>query len=353
MNDILTRKIERYRRFYQADHGLMLTIWYRPQDLKVPPSIPINEVDWADEASIRRFARREVERIRVVNTVADTIDDDRINTAMVFAGTGMIAAALVSDAELVQQPDTNYMSPPIPDWSEGVGRIGFRPDNPWYRAQMVMLRTFVEEWDGSFGILPFAHFGPTDLANQFRGNEMFTDVYEYEAELHGLLERCTEAILALEADVRAHHLKGYGETGFTFGAWAPCGGYLSCDFGDLVSRETLRTFERPYFDRIVKAWGGAYLHHHELGRHQIPVWAENGQVWIQFVHRDLNTVHLAGVVDEEILEASRRVPLQFISTPEEFMQHAAEWTRGKFMVEVGCHTRAQVDQVLAHAAQFR
>jgi len=353
MNKTISEKIDRYRRFYQSARGLMVTIWYRPPELKVPPSIPINEVDWADEAAIRRYAQREIERIRVVNTVADRIDDDRIPTAMVFAGTGMIAAALVADADLVQQPDTNYLHAPITDWADGIERIGFRPDNPWYQAQMIILRTFIDAWDGSYGILPFAHFGPTDLANQFRGNEMFTDVYEYEAELHALLERCTESILATEADVRANHLHGYDVEGFTFGCWAPCGSYLSCDFGDLVSQDTLRTFERPYFDRIVAEWGGCYLHHHELGRHQIPVWAENDQVWVQFVHRDLNTVHLATVIDAALIAASRRTPIQFITTPAEFMQNAAGWAEGKFLVEVGCETQAQVDEVLACAASYR
>lgn len=353
MTPAMTSKIERYRRFYQSDHGLMVTIWFWPPDLKVPPSIPVNEVDWEDERAIRRFAQREIERLRAMQTAGATIDDDTIPTAMVFAGTGMIGAALVADADLAQQSDTNYLHAPIADWHDGIERIGFRQDNPWYQAQMIILRTFIEAWDGSFGILPFAHFGPTDLANQFRGNEIFTDVYESEGEVHQLLERCTEAILATEADVRANHLHGYGMEGFTFGCWAPSGAYLSCDFGDLVSPEILRRFERPYYDRIVAAWGGAYLHHHELGRHQIPVWAENDQAWIQFVHRDLNTRHLGESMDETIIAASRRVPIQFPATPAEFMRHAATWAEGKFMVSIGCETQAQVDEVLAHATQFR
>ncbi len=349
----LTQTIDRYRRFYASDAGLLLTIWYQPPALDVPPAIPIDQVDWANEASIRRYAQRELDILHARRRATDPIDDDRIPTAMVFAGTGMIAAALVADAHLVQQPDTNYLHAPITGWRDGLDRIGFRPDNPWYRAQMIMLRTFVDAWDGSYGILPFAHFGPTDLANQLRGNAIFTDVYECPDELHHLLERCTEAILATEADIRANHLHGYHLDGFTFGAWAPTGTYLSCDFGDLVSPDTLRTFERPYFDRLVDAWGGCYLHHHELGAHQIPVWAENDRIHIQFVHRDLNTVHLATVIDAAIIAASRRTPIQFIATPTEFIQHAQRWATGKFLVEVGCHTQAEVDAVLAHAAPLR
>ncbi len=200
MNAAMQRKIERYRRFHKGDGGMMLTIWHQPPGLGMPPAIPIDEVDWCNEASIRGYAQRMLDILDIQRQRQATaeFDDDRIPTAMVFAGTGMIAADLVDDADLVQQPDTNYLHSPITDWRDGIERIGFRPGNPWYQAQMIILRHFIDNWDGSYGILPFAHFGPTDLANQFRGNDMFTDVYEHEAELHQLLERCTETILATE-----------------------------------------------------------------------------------------------------------------------------------------------------------
>lgn len=275
MNKNIARKIDRYKSFYQSDSGLMVMIWHCPPELVFPPSIPINEVNWIDEKSIRQFAQREIERLHVMRIVGDQIDDDKIPTAMVFAGTGMIAAALVKDAVIMHHVDTNYLHPPVINWQEGLNRIGFSPDNPWYQAQMIILQTFINACDGGFGIMPFAHFGPTDLANQMHGNELFTDVYECEENVHELLECCTKAIIATETDIQINHLHGYDVEGFTFGSWTPCGGYLSCDFGDLVSPSVLRKFERPYFDRIVAEWGGAYLHHHELGRHQIPVWAED------------------------------------------------------------------------------
>ncbi len=353
MNAGIQRKIARYRRFYERDCGLMLTIWHEPAGLNVPPSIAIDEVDWANEASIRRYAQRELDILGVRCRETAQFDDDRIPTAMVFAGTGMISASLVDGADLVQQSDTNYLHAPIADWNDGLERIGFCPDNPWYQAQMIILRHFIACWDGSYGIMPFAHFGPTDLANQFRGNEIFTDVYEHEHELHQLLERCTEAILATERDVQANHMHGYALEGFTFGCWTPCGGYLSCDFGDMVSPDTLRRFERPYFDRIVAEWGGCYLHHHELGAHQIPLWAENDQTWVQFVHRDLNTDHLATKISDAIIEASRKTPIQFIATPAEFLENAGRWADGKFLVEVGCGSKDEVERVLAHADRFR
>jgi hypothetical protein len=260
---------------------------------------------------------------------------------------------MIEDAELDHRSDTNYLHQPIGSWADGVERVGFSPDNPWFAAQMVILGTYVEEWDGSYGILPFPHFGPTDLANQFRGNDLFTDIYEEEENVHRLLERCTQAILDTESYIRANCLDGYDFPGFSFGSWAPSGAYLSCDFGDMVSPKVLREFERPYYDRIVDSWGGCYIHHHELGRHQIPVWAENDRAHIQFVHRDPNTQHLSETMSEEIIEASLRTPIEFISPYRDFAANAAKWARGKFIVHVQCETGSDAETAMDILARYR
>jgi hypothetical protein len=354
VNENLQKKIQRYRRFYEsAEGGLMTIAWWFPPDFQMPKAIPIDTVDWRGEASIQAYALRELDRMRAMKAVFDRFDDDRIPTAMVFAGTGMISASMIEGAVVDHQPDTNYLHQPIRSWSDGVDCVRFSPDNPWFQAHMVILRTFVENWDGSYGILPFPHFGPTDLANQLRGNDLFTDLYEEEENVHKLLERCTDAILEAGDHIRANCLGGYDVEGFSFGSWAPSGAYLSCDFGDMVSSQALRSFERPYYDRIVAAWGGAYIHHHELGRHQIPVWAENDRAWIQFVHRDPNTVHLSESMGEEIIDSSLRTPIEFIAPYGDLMRNAERWASGKFIVHVQCETWDEVQSALAKVANHR
>ncbi len=349
----LAERIARFRRFHAAPSGLALLAWYRPPGFAAPPPLPLDGIDWRDEGAIRRFARRELERFRAARDATAWIDDDRVPAVMAFAGTGLAAACVVRDARLSQRADTNYLAEPQGGWDELADRLAFRPDNPWYLAHTVLLRAFVEAWDGSFGIMPFAHFGPTDLAHQLRGTELFTDLYEHEAGVHRLLARAADAVLDTEADLRAHHLGGYAVDGFSFGSWAPRGGYLSCDFGDLVSPDVLRRFERPHADRILEAWGGGYVHHHELGRHQVPVWAESGRVGIQEVHRDPNTAHLADGIDETVLASSRRTPIQFSCDAAAFLEHADRWARGRFVVEVGCATPAEVERVMERAEPLR
>ncbi len=49
----------------------MVMIWHCPPELIIPPSIPINEVKWIDEISIRQFAQREIERLHVMRILDD------------------------------------------------------------------------------------------------------------------------------------------------------------------------------------------------------------------------------------------------------------------------------------------
>ncbi len=128
------------------------------------------------------------------------------------------------------------------------------------------------------------------------------------------------------------------------GAWTP-GNYLSCDAGDMGSPELLAEFGVPYTRRIVQAWGGAYLHHHELGIHQIPTWAECDGLTLQFLNRDPNTQHLANVVTDEQLKLSFKVALGFIVEYDEFAQSAERWATGKCVVAVRCDHEDQARKI--------
>jgi len=318
-----------------------------------PAPMPLSELDWDSVDSCRSYARSHLACAKAGWAARPVVADDSIPVIQNLAGTGAIGAALVKDAVVHHESDTNYLEPVIRDWSKDMPRIGFDPDNPWYRAMMTMLKVYVEAWDGSFGLIPYTHFDPLDLANQWRGNDLFYDYYEHPADLRELLTRATDAILALERDMRGSFMSGYGFEGCVVGgAWAP-GNYLSCDAGDLCSPETLATWGLPFTQRIVEAWGGAFLHHHELGAYQIPTWARCRGLSLQFLNRDPNTPHLAHSITDEIIEASRCVPVSFIATWSEFMAHAESWKRGRFFVIVTCENADQARAASARLPSLR
>jgi hypothetical protein len=345
--------VARYKAFYASPRpGLMARVAIPAQGLRLPSPMPVGAIDWRDPASCRAYARSSLEFMRAYYSQIPRLDDDDLPKIQNLAGTGAIAAAYVKDAQLNQEETTNYLVPPVTDWSRDVGRIGFDPQNPWYQAQMTMLQALVEEWDGSFGIVPFVHFDPLDLCNQLRGNELFLDYYDHPAELRDLLETATRCVLELEAHMRANFLRGYAFEGCLIGCWTP-GTYLSCDAGDLGSAAALREWGLPYTQRIVQAWGGAFLHHHELGIHQIPTWSECAGLTLQFPNRDPNTPHLSEMLTVDQLSTTLRVPLAFIAPYRDFKARASFWATGKCVVTVVCDDASQAADVVHQTARLR
>lgn len=344
--------VERYKAFHASSRpGLMVRTAMPAPGMKKRP-LALNGLDWTNEKSCRSYAKAMLDYLRGYWKVAPVVDDDDLRKVQNLAGTGVVAAAYVRDAVVTQETDTNYLDQPIRDWDRDSGRIGFDPGNPWYRAQMWMLREYVEQWDGTYGIIPYTHFDPLDLANQWRGNDLFYDYTDHPAELRALLETATRSVLELEAHMRANHLTGYGFPGCFMGCWVP-GDYLSCDAGDLSSPAVLAEWGVPYTQRIVQEWGGAFLHHHELGLHQIETWSRCKGLTLQFPNRDPNTEHMANVITDAMLESSFRVALGFIATYNEFVRSADRFAKGKCVISVICEDRAQAERAAAIARANR
>ena len=319
---------------------------------RLPPVMPVNEIDWTSEKSCREFARRRLARTRAYWNLVPVVDDDSLPTIQNLAGTGAVAASFVKDPVLSHEENTNYLDCPVMDWDRDIHRIGFSPDNVYYKAQMYMLREFIESWDGTYGIVPFTHFDPLDLCNQWRGNDLFFDYYDHEEELTTLLEKATEGVLQLEKHMHENFMYDYSFEGIAKGVWTP-GNYLSCDAGDMSSPELLAKYGVPYTERIVTEWGGAYLHHHEMGLHQIPTWARCRNLTLQFPNRDPNTDHLANVMTEEQLKSSFDVALGFIATYDEFVERAEYWAQGKCAVKVRCETQGEAEDVVQRTSKLR
>ena len=350
--DIL-RKIEAYKDFYKRANGLMVHI---VPDSNIFERMPkLTGVEWKSKESVKAYARRKLAFFREYWKLSEGFQDDFIPSIQVLAGTGMVGAALLKDSDLTLEAETNYLIDPQLDWSDAsLKRICFNPDNPWFKAQLWILEAFLEDYDGTYGILPYTHFDPLDLANQYRGNDLFMDLELYQDELHELLRRCTKAILELESYLRENILNKFPLPGCALaGIWIPAGNYLSCDAGDLVSPEHLAKFGLPYTAQIVEAWGGGYLHHHELGRHQINNWASVPKLSVQFLNRDFNTKHLGLEMEEEIIASSRKLPIQFIALAEEFLKEADRWAGGKFIIAVKCRTPEEISKVEDKIARLK
>ncbi|MCF7837402.1 MAG: hypothetical protein K9N49_02125 [Candidatus Marinimicrobia bacterium] len=347
IDDILAR----YRAFYAASRpGFMVRTTVSEAGWQLPARQSLKGIEWGDRASARRFAAAHLAFMRAYWAHLPESGNDWIPSISALLGTGAVAACLVRDARLNEEDNTNYLDPVIGDWPAGLERIGFDPDNPYYRTHVDVLRYWIEQWDGSFGLNPYSFFDPLDLANQLRGNDLFYDFYDRPDALRELLETLTDELLALARHLRSEVLAGYDIPGVCHTFWTP-GEYLSCDAGDLSGPEVVTEWAVPYTGRLATALGGAYLHHHELGIHQILPWSRCPGISAQVLNRDPNTPHLAQVVSDEHLRSTFDLPLGFIVTADEFRKSADYWATGRCLLTVRCRDGVEAREIVDRVNQ--
>jgi len=334
---MFSRRIERYRRFYDSSRPCLLGRMAFDPPGGYPTPTPLTDFDWVNPDDVQRFVTERMDVFfwpRV--ELKKGLDDDDMHNVGILIGTGTIGASYC-DVPLHIHGNTAWCDPVIRDYDTDVEKLCFDPTNRWFAAQIAVLREYVRRWDGSFSIQPFTHFDPFDLANQFRGDEIMTDFYDRGPDVHRLLNRCADLILETERYVRAQ-MPGYDIPGSASNAWMPGGSYLSCDLGDMVSPDIMREFDFPYLDRILGEWGGAYFHHHELGVHQIPTIAEVKGLSIQFLNRDPNTKHMPDVIDDAVNASTMKLPINFICTYEELAAGIDRFAQGRYLITVLCQT---------------
>jgi hypothetical protein len=146
--------------------------------------------------------------------------------------------------------------------------VRFDPDNRWVRLVREVVAWWAAQNDDQCLHLTFGHYGPLDLANALRGDDLFTDFYEYPDDVHALLEVCTQGIIALEEHLRAVAGPRLFDYGLPFwGALAPRGAvFVSEDAMDLCGPNVSRAWGLPYAQRIREHFGALAVHHHMLGR---------------------------------------------------------------------------------------
>jgi hypothetical protein len=246
---------------------------------------------------------------------------------------------------------TDWMDAPVDDWSR-LDLIGFNPDNPYFQALLQVTRYLADRFDGNFGIRNYPHFNALDLANQFRGNELFTDIYDAPDEVREMLRRCNRAITDMERYIQEQVIKPSGAFGAVCGIHVENGVYLSCDAGDMVGPDLLEEFGKTEMQELCNTFHGAFLHHHEMGMKTLPVWAGLENLTIQHLMRDPNTVHMEDCINESIIEASLKVPVLFFTTYEKYMEKAEYWSQGRFAVQVDVFNEEQERGILRRIQKY-
>lgn len=103
--------------------------------------------------------------------------------------------------------------------------------------------------------------GPFDIAEQTRGHDLFTDMFECPEFVHHLMEQATKAYIALS--LLCKKIEGEGETrGNAKGCWMEKGGVRLCDdSGILLSVKGWEEFVLPYHTKALDRFGGGWIHY--------------------------------------------------------------------------------------------
>ncbi|MGN0994581.1 MAG: hypothetical protein ACI4PD_05605, partial [Butyricicoccus sp.] len=190
----LEQTMRRYHALYETDAaGAMIFIRNIDElenDPAAPQVRPLNEWDFDRELEayldvcIARedylFSRREEAGLL----------DDAIPSVQPRFGIAEHSAFL--GGEVRMEETTSYNTPFILEWSD-MESLHTDPENKWFR-RVVDGIDYIRRQGGD-RVAPRLRGGcsPADLVNFIRGNEMFTDLYDYPDEMHALLARCTQA----------------------------------------------------------------------------------------------------------------------------------------------------------------
>jgi len=103
--------------------------------------------------------------------------------------------------------------------------------------------------------------GPWDIAAQARGHDVFLDVYEDPAFVHGLMKKCTQVYVAVSRLCKSFDPSPIaGGAGVAF--WMDSGAVRMCGDSDiLISAAQHREFAAPYQQEAFRAMGGGWLHY--------------------------------------------------------------------------------------------
>lgn len=340
-------RIARYQRFHAHPGPALLGVMHLPHDPAIPlPFRELTAFDWRAPADWERWALLRVAYHQQARLMPkQQIDDDDMHTIQVLIGTGTVAASY-GDLDPHFEVGTSYLPQLITDYDRDLPRLRVDPANPWLRAQLGLAQALAQRWDGCYTILPFTHFDAFDLANQFRGDDIMLDFHDRPDAVRRLLDRCADLLIEVERLARAA-LTGYDLPGVAMTGWMPGGTYLSCDLADLVSPEIFQQFNAPVLQRTVTALGpGGYLHHHELGYHQMDNFAAISGLSFQLFNRDPNTRHLAEVLDDRMIASSHRLAIHALCTYDELRRTLDRFRQGRFLLSVLCDSQDEAQRAL-------
>jgi hypothetical protein len=326
-------RVAKYRQFFSDGTPGQIMVNICPYTFEIDYSgvglehRPYSSWDYA--AQYKEFMERKAAAVQYYLKYTQGLDNDYIPDISPNMGAG-VCSAFLSGAPVIMGDDTSWVHPVVHDWAD---MEGLKPDpsNEWVGILRAMVRHSVDICDGSFVPGTFSHYGPGDLSNALRGNQIFYDVYDEPERVHALMDISAGATIWLERELRP--IAGLVDGGtVTANMWFPgAAPYLSEDFSDLCSAATYREIGSRHTQRILDALGGAYIHHHGKGYHIHGEIAKLRGLKTLEISLDPNgprpVEHL-----EELFELNHGIPLMIRCAAGDVYRHIGEMKRGRLVI---------------------
>lgn len=185
------------------------------------------------------------------------IPDSAVPQVSPLLGIGDYSAFL--GGEIYFQKDTSWSKPRLEDIDD-YKKLEPLGTAEWYKKFLFICEEIIKRTYKS-GI-PFfrGFFSPLDLAGALRGENIYTDFYDYPDKLHNLLDYCADATIKFAGDIYA--LAGKYLSGTEYGMYYTDGINMSEDIACMISGETYREFCAPHTQKVIDSFGKGYMHCH-------------------------------------------------------------------------------------------
>lgn len=325
-------RLERYRRLYasRAPGGLLVCAGFPGRSPR--RAVDLREFDFTLESEHRRYWDVVIDNTLAGMADREGLDDDWVPGIVLHYGFGAFGA-VYWDAHLTFTNDTSYMDRAVDDWSQLPERL-YSPGRFWSQVFVGAARYLSARAQGRFLVDPYPNPSPLDVVNLLVGNELFTAFHERPHELRRLLQRATQAVIENARAIQAALDNPWGGA-LAFNAWIPSGLLLLEDAADLCSPRTYAEFGFPYTQRVIDAFGGAYIHHHSLGRHQYRNMASLRGLHVLQISSD-PAVKRPPADLAHVMSAAGGVVVDLECTAEEIYEHIGELRQGRAILRAEC-----------------
>ncbi|NSW91029.1 MAG: hypothetical protein HPY74_10250 [Firmicutes bacterium] len=338
-NNYIMDRVEKYKQFFKDDTPGQILVIICPYTFEIDyeqwdlGSRPLNNWDFKKQA--KEFMDYNIRRLRCFMEYTKDLDNDFIPAISPGMGVG-VHSAYFSGAEVIMGYDTSWVHPVIREWSD-IEKLKMDEYNPWFCILKEMIQYCVNTCEGDYVVSTLCNFGPGDMANALRGNDLFYDLYDNPQKVHELMDKSSDAIIWLEEELRK--IAGMMEGGVvTANVWLPGQApYISEDFTDLCSSKIFNEFGYKYTQKIINHFGGAYIHHHAKGYHVHKDIASLKNLKMLEISLDPNCLRPVDHL-EELFEMNNGIPLMIRCSARDVYQEIEHMKKGRLVIMLNIDT---------------